>query len=229
MVLLLVGQDEAPFNVHRDILCKASPFFTSAFMGSGAGEFQEKSKQSMNLPEEDPEIFDNLIQWIYAKRFPFYIRDHAESSYVMATVMHLAILYAAADKYDILELKNDVIHQLWILSDKTTRDVEIVDKIIEVVYANTVAGSRFRKLLVQWQANSAGSNSFAQKNMKKLVRDYPEYAADLLAQISKRYPAPSRGEYIAIREAKGFEENSEIDDGTSEDDDGEGSEDEDSL
>ena len=222
MVSLLVGQDEAPFNVHRDILCKASPFFTSAFMGSSAGEFQEKSKQSMNLPEEDPEIFDNLIQWIYAKRFPFDIREHAESSYVMATVMHLATLYVAADKYDILELKNDVIHQLWILSGKTQNDVGIGDKIIEFVYANTVAGSRLRKLLVQWQANSAGSNSLAQKNMKKLARDYPEYAADLLAQFAKQYSTPSQEEYMAIQEAKGFEENSEIDDG-------EGSEDEDSL
>ncbi|KAL8785471.1 MAG: hypothetical protein Q9195_008614 [Heterodermia aff. obscurata] len=226
MVSLLVGQNETLFNIHRDILCHASPFFTSAFMGSGAGEFEEKSTQSMNLPEEDPDTIDYLVQWIYAKRFPFDTpfdaKAREKSQNIMIPVMQLAILYVAADKYDIIELKNDVIDQLWQLSGKTRNKVEIKDEIIEYIYENTIAGSRLRKLLVLWQANSAGSPSLLKKNMMKLVGDYPEYAADLLAEFSKRHSVPMHGGYTSYQEVDRFEENSDTDGGIDEDDDDEG-------
>ena len=188
MVSLLVGQSKTLFNIHSDILCKASPFFTSAFMGSGEGEFLEKSKKSMNLPEDDPEAIDRLIQWIYVKHFRFHKYAIGKSNnYGSVPLMQLATLYVVADKYGVLGLKNEVIDHLWELLGRTQNEVKVDDKIIEYVYENTLAGSKLRKLLVHWQANST---SLRHKNKTKLVQEFPEYAADLLARMSSCRPNP---------------------------------------
>ena len=188
MVSLLVGQNEALFNIHRDILCKASPVFASAFIGSGGGEFLEKSKNSMSLPEDDPETIDRLIQWVYSKHFRFLKWTTGRSNhYGSVPLMQLATLYVAADKYRIVGLKDKVIDQLWKLLGLTQDEVKVEDKLIEYVYENTLAGCKLRKLLVHWQAQST---SLVHKNKTKLVGNHPEYAAELLTRMSRGRPNP---------------------------------------
>ena len=109
MVTLLVGEAEVPFHVHMDILCRASPVFKSAFMG----EFAEASERSMTLPDDDPDAFESLVQWIYFKKYkvdPAAVRDSVEKTQEL--YMNLVDTYVLADKYNVLDLKNEIMDQL---------------------------------------------------------------------------------------------------------------------
>ena len=156
--------------------------------GTGAGEFKEKSTQCMYLPDDDPETIDRLTQWLYFKQIQF---DHLaigkSKTYGSVPLMQLATLYVAADKFGILALKNTVIDQLWKLLARDKNEVRVGDKMIEYVYENTLPGSKVRRILIHWQAHSA---SLRHKNMPKLVREYPQFAASLLARMSRRCPNP---------------------------------------
>ena len=59
----MVGPDEYRFDVHKDLLCKASPFFKAAFDGNFA-----EAAGIMKLPEEDVMTFKHFIYWLYSRR-----------------------------------------------------------------------------------------------------------------------------------------------------------------
>ena len=131
--------------------------------------------------------------------------------------MQLVTLYVVADKYGIIGLKINVIHQLWKLLGFTQNEVKVEDNIIEYVYGNTLDGSKLRKLFVHWQAHST---SFMYKNKMKLVSDYPEYAADLLARMSECQPNPwlkSNGKTPYHEHLEEGEAEKESDDGSGDD------------
>lgn len=70
-MVLLVGPEEYRFDVHKGILCRASPFFKAAF-DSG---FTEASG-TVRLPEQEVATFKYLIHWIYTCRLRgFYYPD----------------------------------------------------------------------------------------------------------------------------------------------------------
>lgn len=50
--------------MHKDILTK-SDFFRKAL----DGEFLESKSQSIDLPEEDPDIFSFLVAFLYEEKF----------------------------------------------------------------------------------------------------------------------------------------------------------------
>jgi len=105
IVTLLLGKAKVPFHVHLKTLCDASPVFNAAFNGG----FSENSKRSMKLPEDDPEVFERLVEWLYCKVFdlPHFVRKARDDAQII--YMHLARLYVAADKYGIIGLKNEVV------------------------------------------------------------------------------------------------------------------------
>ncbi|KAF2859545.1 hypothetical protein K470DRAFT_300208 [Piedraia hortae CBS 480.64] len=59
------GQDRnrprTTFQIHKELLTSASPFFSAALNGN----FTEGILQSVKLPEEKPEIFEWFLQWLY--------------------------------------------------------------------------------------------------------------------------------------------------------------------
>lgn len=65
VVTLYVGNDREVFYIHRNLLCNASPVFKAAF----AGKFRESSELSMELPDEDVDSLNRLVQWLYTKRY----------------------------------------------------------------------------------------------------------------------------------------------------------------
>jgi len=73
---LLVGGPDSPspekdavaFYVHADLLLNISPFFRAAFEAKQLGyAFQEAATGTMRLPEERPDDFRFLLQWLYWK------------------------------------------------------------------------------------------------------------------------------------------------------------------
>lgn len=53
------------FYVHEDVLTKISPFFGAAFESGSQTAFSEGVSRTMKLPEDRPEDFAYLLQWVY--------------------------------------------------------------------------------------------------------------------------------------------------------------------
>lgn len=64
MVQLKVGHKETRFHVHQNLLCHASSFFEAAL----TGKFKESSG-FMELVEDDADTFENLLEWLYRRKF----------------------------------------------------------------------------------------------------------------------------------------------------------------
>lgn len=107
---LNVGKPATIFYVHRDILCEASPVFKAAFLGNA--HFQEANSQTADLDDDDAAAFGIITEWLYTKKckLPQYTQDHGSEPYFMS----LATVYAAAEKYGMMKLKNDLIDLLFL-------------------------------------------------------------------------------------------------------------------
>lgn len=139
-VTLYVGPEEIPFQVHRDLLCNTSQFFNSAF----TGDFEEGQTQSMRLPEDDAEMFEEILQLLYTKTYDILLfgnNDNDQDGY-----MRMAKLYVALDKYRMIRLKNDLVDE-WCKIQK--QEVQIPDMpLIKYVFANTLAKSKLREAVI---------------------------------------------------------------------------------
>ena len=54
-----------PFYVHEDVLTRMSAFFRAAFQLGSHASFSEGVSRTMKLPEDRPEDFAYLLQWVY--------------------------------------------------------------------------------------------------------------------------------------------------------------------
>lgn len=90
---LYVGAEKAVYHVHEDLLFAASPVFKIAL----SGRFVESNTRSMELPDDDVEIMEPMLQWLYTKQFKH--RDAAPSeASSSAYFFELAKLNTVADK-----------------------------------------------------------------------------------------------------------------------------------
>ncbi|KAJ8070268.1 hypothetical protein OCU04_000651 [Sclerotinia nivalis] len=64
MIPIRVGPHAETFHVHRDVLTK-SEYFKKAL----DGEFKEAAAQAIDLPEEDPNLFEFVIAFLYESKY----------------------------------------------------------------------------------------------------------------------------------------------------------------
>jgi len=51
------------FTVHKSVLCQSSSFFERAL----GGDWQKKKNNVIELPEDNPEVFEEYFAWLYNK------------------------------------------------------------------------------------------------------------------------------------------------------------------
>ena len=193
IVTLVVGEAAILFNVHRDLLCNASPFFRSAFVG--VGSFKETSEQSMTLADDDVDAFERLVHWIYVRKYP--LSDVKTSGGCQMGYMQLAMLYVIAEKYGVTELKNDIIDKVFEIRLKANPPP--YKPVIKYLYSNTTAGLAFRALLAAWYVTDIDLNWYMEKDdPRRTLEDVPEFAIDLAialgqALCGKGKPSPFQG------------------------------------
>ena len=61
MVDIYVGPKSQLFRVHKSFLTSKISFFEKMF----SGEFKEAKENKATFPEDDPEAFEILIEWVY--------------------------------------------------------------------------------------------------------------------------------------------------------------------
>ncbi len=147
-VSLYVGDEEAVFNVHIDLLCGISTFFKAAF----SSEFLEAAERSMSLEDDDVATFERFVSWLYTRRYELSAIGKDER------YMELAKLYVLADKYNVSRLKKEIIDQLFEIHEASDCPPSL--DVVTYVYENYTANSSFRKLLVRWAVWHIGSSWF---------------------------------------------------------------------
>jgi hypothetical protein len=61
MVDLYIGPNKVHFCVHKELLCDKIPYFDKMFRGHF-----EATMNSATFPEDTPESFDLLVEWVYS-------------------------------------------------------------------------------------------------------------------------------------------------------------------
>ncbi|KAF7951285.1 hypothetical protein EAE96_006607 [Botrytis aclada] len=129
IVTFTVGKEERLFAAHEDVL-SLSPYFATAMRG----QFFEAQSKRITLPDEEPEIFSCVLEYLYkGDYYPRLIHnkrrnsweledaDHSPNpeniggrgsveatSYISSVGEHLlkdTVIYCAAEKYGLEELK----------------------------------------------------------------------------------------------------------------------------
>jgi hypothetical protein len=129
IITITVGREGRLFAAHEDVLC-LSPFFAAACRG----KFLEAESKRINLPDEEPEIFSCVLEYLYKgdyyprllhnkRRSTWELEDAVKSpnpesgggrgsveatTYISSVREHLlrdTVIYCAAEKYGLEELK----------------------------------------------------------------------------------------------------------------------------
>jgi hypothetical protein len=106
-----VGVDRTHFTVHEKSICSFSPFFDKAVNGP----WRESMTKTVDLPDDEPEIFAELLRWLYGhtaadnhNRNWFYFPRNWSS----VLWLKLCKLWVLADKLGVSDLQNCVIKQM---------------------------------------------------------------------------------------------------------------------
>lgn len=153
-VKLIVGASKNVFNVHEDILFNSSPVFKAAF----DSDFKEGTERTMELPDEDVDLFDHFVSWLYSWDFDHKMFDVSAPDTKQRFQEHFmkaAHLFVFADKYDIGSLRISICDDLFDLSSYTTqKDADLVPSsgLVDYVYANTQRKAIIRVIIADWFA-----------------------------------------------------------------------------
>lgn len=129
IVTIIVGHDQRLFAAHEDVLSH-SPFFAEALRG----QFFESTNRRIDLPNEEPEIFSCILEYLYkGDYYPRLVHDKRRQSWMLEgavsspdpnkggrvaavepTIFHPGVgdiilrdtaVYCAAERYGLEELK----------------------------------------------------------------------------------------------------------------------------
>jgi len=117
-VSIFVGPKRKQYTVHKDLLCKAVPFFRKAFSGA----FGEATMGEIYLSDENdnPAAVELFIHWLYKGAIPSVPTEGLDrvSWEIMATNGTLAMLipyhdlYYMAEKWCASLLKNEILEEI---------------------------------------------------------------------------------------------------------------------
>lgn len=126
---ILVGPGKSAYKVPEGRLTMHSPVFERMC----SAPFLESTQRVINLPEEEPDVFDNFFDWIHSSK------PQVDFSKGTEAVFNLAIF---AEKYQICHLKNQ-------LSDIIKKDCDkqrLKSETIDQIYSNVPDGAVLRQL-----------------------------------------------------------------------------------
>ena len=179
MVLLVVGRGKTEISVHENVLFEASPVFKTAF----TSRFKESSMRSIYLIDDNAALMDVLVQYLYAPE---------SRLNTIGTIMQLLRLYALADKYDIVRVKNKICEDVQ-LSLVYQRSLSATGKLcsaqpqksaVKFVYENTTSKTPMRRLLVDWFVWGVDLTWFSNEENRSWLLSVPEFAVDVCAVLS---------------------------------------------
>jgi hypothetical protein len=164
MITILVGQEEHPFTVHKDILCAKSKFFKAACSSRWASG-REKVVRPLHGTAAQ---FQMYVSWVYTSQF------HVDAEDPEQQLTELIGMFILGDVLDDYQLRNATMERL-ITSVLGCTHVFGLDQ-LDRVYAATVAGSPLRQFVVWWMLVNVSHDS--------LKADIAQYPAELVQELA---------------------------------------------
>lgn len=142
-----IGASDSPDStiyVHKNLICNASPFFRAACKD----EWKQSEKSMIELPDDEPEVFEHFIHWLYTDQIDTIDKTafkNDDSEGVQQIIDLLVSLYVFADKVQCGKLKDEVLDRLM---DSMRAGWIPTFPQVEKIYSNTAAGSKLRRWIV---------------------------------------------------------------------------------
>lgn len=125
---IYVGRDKVRFTVPMNLACHLCPFFRKRF----SDRAKEAEDAILDLPEDDPETFAMLLQWIYQDGIaPINLSEREEASSAMQT--HLR-LYLLASRFELPSLQNETMQHIRVLYELSRDHAPIDAPLIFEIY-----------------------------------------------------------------------------------------------
>lgn len=150
MIRVKVGKDDdgtdgnksQTFEIHKGILRYYSGYFRTAVDNIEAGRFKESEEGLISLPDEEPSMFRNFKDWMYARSF----RDARSASGLLSFLTCIKV-WCFADRCDVPSLQNEIMDYLWL---RTLTSDELPAAAVRYAWDNTLPDSALRRYLMQF-------------------------------------------------------------------------------
>ncbi|KAK5133464.1 hypothetical protein LTR08_007706 [Meristemomyces frigidus] len=160
VVTILVGRDEVPFVVHKELLCQCSPFFAAACSREW---LPDSGNKTVPMPSIKPKVFTQYIDRVYKNTIDLGLPQAPSKATERVCDEHghaflRAIrLYLAADILLDEALKMDIINQLIRFVDHGTLSFHA--KHVQKIWNNTTENAGLRRYLLDYLATSGKATS----------------------------------------------------------------------
>ncbi|KAL1865163.1 hypothetical protein Daus18300_007289 [Diaporthe australafricana] len=146
IVTIIVGHQKKRWSVHENLLSNKSEFFRASFRGG----FRESKDGVLELPEDDPRVFELFVGWAYAQPIndlnTSRMRILSRPDDRKITIRDYIGLHAFGEKYMMERLQNEVANAIYDYY-QSSPNKEPLSKDVEFVYNNTLAESKMRELM----------------------------------------------------------------------------------
>ena len=141
---------------------------------------KEAKEQTMNV-EEDEDVFDRFTQWLYTEHYTFpAAKVQGNGGYLMEP----ARIYALAEKYEVIHLKECIIKGFFAAAQR--RQDQPTGSVVGYIYANTTNADSLRLLLADWWNWKIGYNTFPTSDALDWLNETPDFAVDLVLGMTRR-------------------------------------------
>ncbi|KAM0244828.1 hypothetical protein ACHAQJ_010712 [Trichoderma viride] len=173
------------FSVHEHLICRNSDYFKTAMKAY----WKSSTSGSVTLKEEDPEVFEVYLHWLYCETLP--VQNDSPGQEGNIEYEQLAKAYALGEMLQDVNFKDAVLDAIMIKSRSKASDGRCwypIGPAIRYIYEGTPESSAARRLLVDmytYQGRGEWLTEWVNKD------DLPkEFLLDLaIAALNKR-PQP---------------------------------------
>ncbi|KAL7936955.1 hypothetical protein V8C35DRAFT_332213 [Trichoderma chlorosporum] len=175
------------FHVHKNLICHTSVYFETALKD----HWQTSPSEPVALKEEDPEIFEVYVHWLYFGTLP--VQNDKPGLEGNAEYVQLAKAYVLGDFLVDVNFKNAVMDTMFIKSHSMASDgrrPHPAGPVIRYIYEKTPESSPPRRFLVDLFAYFGKAKWLEPKWISE--DDLPEqFIRDLLTAMFKHRRPPS--------------------------------------
>jgi hypothetical protein len=107
-VIVLVGPEEQPFSVYKDIICASSKFFKAAC----SERWIEGKEKKVRLPEVKPSVFQGYIAWLCSGHYQMQASRGDPLDVINATTTAMIEMYILGDVLDDIRFRNKMMERL---------------------------------------------------------------------------------------------------------------------
>lgn len=160
-VAVFVGPWETKFSVHKDFLCEVSVYFRAAL----TGDFEEAEKEEIFLAEQDDDVFEIFVDWLYTKTMK---TDSVTIKKGKCVEWETAVkIYVFGQYIQCARLCNDLLDTIWGILLQYRNYTVPDDYIIRLIYAETPQECGFRKLIASLFVWSEDKNVWRNVNERR--------------------------------------------------------------